>query len=105
VFLVTDIAGLINKQHRNPVLNAIGLAQPGVVEHVVDEKKRSPVGGAYQDAQQFRIGHCRIEHRGSYWAGADGTTTPAWVPAEVIPPGLPSLGICPAPMTALFAFC
>ena len=66
VFLVTDIAGLIDEQHWNSVLNAISLAQPGVVEHAIDQDQRTSVGGAYQDAQQFRINHVRIEQSHGY---------------------------------------
>jgi len=49
------VSGLVHQQDRNPVLDPVGLVQPGVVEHAVNEKKWPAVGGTDQDAQQGGI--------------------------------------------------
>jgi len=36
MFLGSDIHGLINQQNWNTVVDAVGLVQTGVVEHIVD---------------------------------------------------------------------
>ena len=66
MFLGSDVDGLIDEEYRNPVLNAVGLVQARVVEDIVDEGQRSPVGGTDQDAQQFRVERFVIGHRVRY---------------------------------------
>jgi len=50
MFVGSDVDGLINQQYWNPVVDAVGLVQPGVVEHIVDEQQWSPIGRAHQNA-------------------------------------------------------
>lgn len=87
-----DIDCLLDQQHRNVILDAVGLAQPWVVEDVAEEQQRSPVNGAHQDAQQLLV-----QHGGYGVAGAGAGATAAG--ALLLP------GIWPAPITALFAPC
>ena len=103
MFLVIDVGGLVDEEHRNAVLDAVGLTQPGVVEHTVDRDERPPVGGAHQDVQQGGV------HGGYGVTGvaATGTSATGALPADMpgIWAGLLAPGICPAPITALLAFC
>ena len=50
--------GLVDEQHRDAVLDAVGTPQPGVVQKfVVNEQQRSAVFRTDQDAQQFFVEH------------------------------------------------
>jgi len=59
MFLRRNSHGLIDQQHRDSVLDAVGPAQSGVVEHAVNEKKWPAVSGTDQNAQQGGI-HGRV---------------------------------------------
>ena len=56
VLVVVDVAGLVDQQHRNAVLDAVSTSQPRVVQQLrvarVDQQQRAPVSRAHQDAQQ-----------------------------------------------------
>ena len=60
--------GFVDEQHRDAVLDAVGAAQPRVVEQlgctvlfaqalISDQQERPAVLRAYQDAQQFFVEH------------------------------------------------
>jgi len=50
--------GFIDEQHGNAVLDPIRSSEPGVVEEfVINQKQRSAVLWADQDAQQFFVEH------------------------------------------------
>lgn len=104
VFLGTHVACLVDEKHRDAVLDPVGLAKPGVVEQTVDEQQRPTVGGAHQDVEQ---GGVHDVGYGVTGVAADGTSATGALPEDMpgYCPGLLAPGICPAPITALFAFC
>ena len=59
MLLGRDLGGLIDEQHRDGVLDAVGPAQPRVVEDrlgaVIDQQQWPAVGRAHQDVEQFAI--------------------------------------------------
>lgn len=90
-----DISGLVDQQHRDVVLDPVGLVKSGVIQPVADMEQGSPVRGAHQDVE-----HSRVEHD-CQGVGAAGIAGAAAAAAGA--PGLESPGIWPAPMTALLA--
>ena len=57
VFIGSHVDGLVDQQHRDAVLDAVGLVQARVVEHSVDQQQRTPVSRAHQDAQELVVEH------------------------------------------------
>lgn len=57
MFLGSHLDGLIGQQHRDAVIDAIGLVQSRVVQNVVDVQQRPMVNRAHQDVEKLRIQH------------------------------------------------
>lgn len=95
MFFGLDVHGLIDQQHRNPILDAVGLVQPWVVEPVVDEQQRAAIRRADQDVQELRV-HATVYGVGAGGGAAGGVATTLT--------GLPGPGAAPAPIAAPFCW-
>ena len=57
MLVIVDIAGLVDQQHRDTVLDTVSAPQPWVVEHITDVQQRAAVGRANQDRKKLLVEH------------------------------------------------
>ena len=103
MLVAADVSGFIDQQHGDTGLDAVGPAQPWVVEPVVDEQQRSAVGGAYQDLEKLRVHVAglgvHLAGLRAYGIGGMGGAVAGGGVATTFA-GLPGPGAAPAPIAA-----
>ena len=107
MFLGPYVDGFVDQQHRDPVVNSVGLVQAGVVEDVADQQEGSTVDRAHQDAEKSLVQHCGYGVVGRMTGGAGAAGIPgalAWGACGTTLAGFAAPGAAPAPITAPLAF-